>query len=304
MTPSPARPQETFDCSNWRLNPARAVDGCTRLLTYLGNTGSAHWGYKEQGFAFAYFARGSAHAALGEHDLAIADFTQSIRNGPSAAAYNNRGHIHMSKGDIAAARSDFQEAVRLDPTNDIAKRNLAAVEAAKRRATPSPEQEAGRRQSRDLIGCIKGGDFNDILAACDRALYAGGSLTVSQRAEAFASRGRVQLYRKQYVGAADDLGRAVELRPDIAAYRKDLGEALAGQGKPVVADRAPSGDSTELVRRTQAALARLGYAPGAADGKAGPRTVAAVQAYQRAVGVAVDGKATPELVTRLEAKQR
>jgi peptidoglycan hydrolase-like protein with peptidoglycan-binding domain len=43
----------------------------------------------------------------------------------------------------------------------------------------------------------------------------------------------------------------------------------------------------------QAALARLGYDPGKADGIAGKRTTAAVVAFQRSAGIDADGKAGP-----------
>ena len=304
MTALPARGQDDQGCRDWRADPARAVDGCTRLLTFMQTTGSAHWLYKEKGYAYAYFGRAEAHAALGQNDLAIADYTESIRNDPSAAAYNNRGNIHAGTGNLAAAQSDFEEAVRLDPSSEVAKRNLVGLQAARRRAQPTPEMAAARDRSRDLIGCLKGGQFDDILAACDRVLYGGAELTVSQRAEAFASRGRVQLYRKQYAGAADDLAQAVKLRPDEAVYRKQLDEARAGLGKPTIAAPATETPQRELVRRAQVALAKLGYAPGAADGKAGSRAAAAVRAYQEQAGLATDGMVTAELVAQMEAQPR
>lgn len=55
---------------------------------------------------------------------------------------------------------------------------------------------------------------------------------------------------------------------------------------------APSSPATvpdEGVRAAQSALAALGYAPGPADGIAGPRTTAAIQAYQSANGMHPSG---------------
>ena len=43
----------------------------------------------------------------------------------------------------------------------------------------------------------------------------------------------------------------------------------------------------------QRRLAELGYDPGPADGRAGPRTRAAIQAFQRARGLLVDGEPSP-----------
>jgi peptidoglycan hydrolase-like protein with peptidoglycan-binding domain len=49
----------------------------------------------------------------------------------------------------------------------------------------------------------------------------------------------------------------------------------------------------------QRRLAELGYDPGPADGRAGPRTRAAIQAFQRARGLPADGKPGPVLQTAL-----
>jgi peptidoglycan hydrolase-like protein with peptidoglycan-binding domain len=43
----------------------------------------------------------------------------------------------------------------------------------------------------------------------------------------------------------------------------------------------------------QAALVNLGYDPGEIDGKDGPKTRAAVRAFQQATGIGVDGIAGP-----------
>lgn len=61
------------------------------------------------------------------------------------------------------------------------------------------------------------------------------------------------------------------------------------QPAPVVAAAAPSAPSAQLTARAQARLAELGYDVGKADGIIGPRTRAALQAYQRKQGLDVTG---------------
>ena len=308
LVSSVATAQAPTGCRAWNEDPESAVSGCTELLTFLENTGSAHWVYKERGYGFAYFGRAMAYRALNKDDLAIADFTRSIQNDPTAVAYATRGVTYARQGDYAAARRDLEEAAHLDPANEAIKQALARVDAARQpRPAPSPADRAAGDQGRKLNACIRGGDFDDILAACDLVLFGGDSFTASQRAEAYAARGRVQLYRKHYADAADDLSQAVELAPDEPNYRTLLDQAQAGSREaaavvPVAATATvPQWD---LVRRAQAGLAKLGYAPGAADGKAGPRTVAAVRAYQRSSGLPADGVVTAELVERIEAQPR
>ncbi len=62
------------------------------------------------------------------------------------------------------------------------------------------------------------------------------------------------------------------------------------------------GSSGEVVRRLQAALSRVGFDPGSQDGLFGPRTLAAVRAYQAARALIVDGVVGPQTWTALLAE--
>lgn len=57
--------------------------------------------------------------------------------------------------------------------------------------------------------------------------------------------------------------------------------------------------SRDTVRSVQQLLAELGFAPGPADGDAGPRTRSAIIEYQRALELPVDGHASAALLTHL-----
>lgn len=52
--------------------------------------------------------------------------------------------------------------------------------------------------------------------------------------------------------------------------------------------------SLDDVEGVQTALTKLGYDPGSIDGKDGPKTRAAVLAFQKAAEIKVDGIAGPE----------
>ena len=58
-------------------------------------------------------------------------------------------------------------------------------------------------------------------------------------------------------------------------------------------------DRTALVAKIQTLLAEAGYDPGPADGVAGPKTVDAVKAYQRKVGVPDTGQIDQRLMASL-----
>ena len=60
--------------------------------------------------------RGIYHAQQGEHNKAIASFTEAIQlNSKDADAYNNRGGVYVYKREYDKAISDFTEAIRLNP---------------------------------------------------------------------------------------------------------------------------------------------------------------------------------------------
>ena len=93
--------------------------------------------------------------------------------------------------------------------------------------------------------------------------------------------------------------RQLRLAPLAVACFTLLAIALALPGG---AARAQGSADVGLVQRVQAALANAGFDPGPADGKAGPRTRRAIQAWQRAHGQAVTGKLTRTQLKSLLAK--
>ncbi len=66
--------------------------------------------------AAAYIERGSAWAAKGEWERAIADYDLAITSDPSSAeAWHNRGTARYFKRDFDDALADFNRALQLDP---------------------------------------------------------------------------------------------------------------------------------------------------------------------------------------------
>lgn len=64
--------------------------------------------------------------------------------------------------------------------------------------------------------------------------------------------------------------------------------------------QAPSTTQAAYVRGIQKELLAHGYGAGPVDGVAGPRTQAAIRAYQRDAGLTVDGQATKRLLDHLK----
>ena len=66
--------------------------------------------------ALAYINRGNAWRTKEEYDKAIADYDEAIRLDPKdATAYHERGEAWYAKDDLDKAIADYDEAIRLDP---------------------------------------------------------------------------------------------------------------------------------------------------------------------------------------------
>ena len=70
-------------------------------------------------------------------------------------------------------------------------------------------------------------------------------------------------------------------------------------GKPTYRSSAGGGSR---VRDIQAGLQRLGYDPGTADGRMGPKTSAAIRQYQQDNGLTVDGQPSQAVLDSIRAK--
>ncbi|KAB1074402.1 lytic murein transglycosylase [Methylobacterium planeticum] len=78
------------------------------------------------------------------------------------------------------------------------------------------------------------------------------------------------------------------------------------RGEPAFAQAWPRGDrplSTEERRQIQAHLAGRGFPVGGVDGKIGPKTRAAIRAYQASAGLVPDGYADASLLERIGAER-
>ncbi len=97
------------------------------------------------------------------------------------------------------------------------------------------------------------------------------------------------------------LAAAVLLVTLFAAFPGDAaGLQLAARGDLPQSTRALSGQSDPLVARIQKALSHSGLYEGPIDGLMGPKTDAAIRAYQKRIGVKVDGLVSEELASHIE----
>jgi tetratricopeptide (TPR) repeat protein len=105
-----------------------AIAACTRRISQAtGNN-----------LAVVYHSRGYEYMQLRQFDMAIADFTQSIRVNPSFLdPYVNRCLCYRGKGDFAKAVADAKSALRLDPKDREAR--LCLERAQQHVSYPAPK---------------------------------------------------------------------------------------------------------------------------------------------------------------------
>jgi peptidoglycan hydrolase-like protein with peptidoglycan-binding domain len=77
----------------------------------------------------------------------------------------------------------------------------------------------------------------------------------------------------------------------------DLGEPAWKKGA-----KAQPNAGEDTVRNIQAGLGKLGYDPGPADGRFGPKTRDAIRKYQERNKLLVDGQASPELWAHIQQR--
>jgi peptidoglycan hydrolase-like protein with peptidoglycan-binding domain len=114
----------------------------------------------------------------------------------------------------------------------------------------------------------------------------------SERAAAAApSEAPTEAASKDGASAADDAdGRASDSANEKSGQRSSKGPRLVAVGPD---------DRGAAVERLQRRLARFGFAPGAVDGAYGPRTGAAVEAFQMLAGLKQTGRADAKTVAAL-----
>jgi len=78
--------------------------------------------------ASAYYISGLNFTSKGEHDKAIADYSNAIKYEPNyPLAFNKRGQEYSANCDFAKAIADFEELLRLDPNHNAAKGFLSGA---------------------------------------------------------------------------------------------------------------------------------------------------------------------------------
>ena len=139
-----------------------------------------------------------------------------------------------------------------------------------------------------------------LLSACAQMTAADGQPTPSAPATVI---GRAQVLLAELghdPGPVDGL-EGPRTVAAVRAYQSAAGLRVGGRIGPMLVDHMAATVDRQRVTQAQRDLARLGYDPGPADGRAGPQTRIALKAFQEASGFAPDGRLTDELRAALGA---
>jgi protein O-mannosyl-transferase len=152
--------------------------------------------------------RGIYYRESGQNDKAIADFNESIKLAPNAAAYNSRGKVYFETKKYAEAMSDYTNAIKIEPKLAEAYANRAAVYGT----------------INNVEAAIK--DINIALELEPKNI------------NALVNRGTAYLATKQYDLAIRDLSKVIELEPNHqnAHLNRSLVYKGLGQHEKALAD--------------------------------------------------------------------
>lgn len=175
----------------------------------------------------AWDNRGSAKAAIGDLEGAVADHTRALELEPGFVnAYFNRGNARMRLGDYRGALADYSAVVLLRPSDARARLNR---EVARRYLEQDSSSTTGQDQHTDSDGeswrerlnqaiiRYDAGDQRGAVDELDRVIASGAASP-----HAYVIRGIARYALGEVGGAAADLDQAIRLDPSLAepyAYR-------------------------------------------------------------------------------------
>jgi serine/threonine protein kinase/Flp pilus assembly protein TadD len=176
--------------------------------------------------AEAFGRRGATLILKGDLDRAIEDFSEAIRRDPRQDVfYERRGYAYYRKGALDRAVADVTRAIRLKPgvVGYHALRAEIYMEKQEYGKAVADYSEIIRLGQKTAKSYCHRGDAHYAKGAYDqaRADYRKAfQLNPQEVTSYFASRAQACAGRRQWAKAAADLGKLVELVPDIAGYRR------------------------------------------------------------------------------------
>lgn len=213
------------DCAS--TDTDRSIKGCNAIISRGKET--------KVNLAIAYYNRGNDYQAQGNHDQAIADYTQSIKLDPQASAYNNRGYSYSRKEQYDAAIADFDQALKLKPDHQFANYNRGWAYSAKgdhvhalmdynRAIARNPDDAISYNDRGHSYAEI--GDLDNAFADFEKAITLKADYAL-----AYSNRGWVFAQRDKHAEAVASFSEALKIEPQSASDLNSRGYSLVRIGE-------------------------------------------------------------------------
>jgi lipoprotein NlpI len=213
--------------------PQNQIDACTRLIDTLRPQGRE--------LAQALYQRGAGHAAKGEYQDAVRDYTQALKFAPNSSdALYNRGGAYTKLGRWDDALADFNALLKIVPNdpNTYYARAWVQAQRGEDKAAIADLDKVLEIAPDDQEALLDRGGMNIRAGRYDDAIRDfGGLLKLDPKAAAAAyNRGRAYYAKQDFKNAAEDFALTLKLRADnpYAALRLYLAQAHLGNGDEAV----------------------------------------------------------------------
>lgn len=213
--------------------PQAQIDACTTFIKAVRPQGRE--------LAQALYQRGAGHAAKGEYQDAVRDYTQALKFAPNSSdALYNRGGAYSKLGRWDDALADFNTLLKIvpnDPNTHYARawvhaqrgEDKAAIADLDRVLEIAPDDQEALLDRGGLN--IRAGRYDDAIRDF------GALLKLDPKAAAAAyNRGRAYYAKDDFRNAAEDFALTLKLRADnpYAALRLYLAQAHLGKSDEAV----------------------------------------------------------------------
>jgi tetratricopeptide (TPR) repeat protein len=182
----------------------------------------------------AYNDRGNAWHAKGDHDRAIADYSEAINLAAKDATGDyNRGYAWYARGDRDRAIADYNEAIKLDPRNATAYYNRGNAWYAKADYDRAiTDYDEAIKLDPDAATYHNRGNAWDTKGEHDRAIadYSEAIKLDPKHASTYDDRGMAWLAKGDYDRAIADYSEAIALEPKNTRRYWNRGVADFAQG--------------------------------------------------------------------------
>ncbi len=266
------------------------------LVLMLGLAAPAFAGEAENAFR-----RGVTAYKAGDHATALAEFRTAAEQGTPVAQFN-LGLLYASGQGTPKDEAEAAKWWRLAAENGVAdaQNNLGLL------------YENGRGVAQDQVEAVR---WYRAAALQEKpqaqhnlgAMYANGRGVERDLVRALMWFD-LAVARHEPGSARDESVKAREIvAKQLSKAERKKAERLVRNWSPAreiaaAAKAGPAGEPTKArVASAQAALQKLGYDPGPADGVEGPRTRAAIKKFQRDVALPETGRLTDDVDARLSA---